>query len=71
MKYIGDTAKLAQKGYDVDSSYEYFFKTIINNKTNTKLSCYINLYDRRVSFVGDENNKTFFLNELKDDLKEE
>ena len=71
MIYLGDTAKLAQKGYDIDNSYGYFCKTIINNKTNTKLTCYVDLHTREVSFVGDENNKKYFLNELKDNLSDE
>ena len=71
MKYVGDTANLGRKGYDVDSSFEYFFKKVKNKKTNTELTCYVNLYTRKVSFVGDERNKPFFLKELEGDLKEE
>ena len=71
MIFTGDTALLGQKGYDTDSTYEYFCKTIKNNKTNTKTTCCVNIYTKRVSFVGDERNKAFFLNELKGYLKED
>lgn len=70
MKFVGNVNLLAQKGYEIDSSYNYYFKTIVNRKNNRKLTCFINIFDKNVSFVGDENNKVFFLNELNGNLSE-
>ena len=69
MLFTGDFKYLINNHYELDESYEYYYKTIKNNKTNSTLTCYINIYSKKVSFVGDLNNKKFFDLELKDYTK--